>query len=41
VGREAIHSKGCQVDQPKAEKETAWQRRALQMGMGQGQGDQQ
>jgi transposase len=41
VGREAIHGQGREIDQPRANKETARQQRSLQMGMGEGQGGQQ
>ena len=39
--RQAIHGQGRQIDQAQAEKETVRQQRALQMGVGEGQGDQQ
>ena len=38
--RQAIHGQGRQIDQPQTEKKTPRQQRALQMRIGQGQGDQ-
>ena len=39
--RQAIHGQGRQIDQPQTKEETPRQQRALQMGVGEGQGDQQ